>query len=650
MKFNTNLSDRSFFSKLKRLRALSPLLIVLVVSTSCKTVDQLTPEPTPAVATPIPTPTPITTPTPSQAASSSAELYFKLDAAWDSGTSYAAQAPYDVDGVVPMFPTQDACKITIGTAPSVGHTCTFNLPENQLYFSKLKMTVGSSDSSCAYVRFYPYFYRGEGPVSPPAVAGAPTPVPFFPTWAVDGTTTLPLAPVSCLSFVPGLPIYNDVTTTLLGTSALAGEMAPNYATAACYNGAATKLAGFPLVKYVSIQTGTAQELVYPLVSANSMHQLSNRWAANDFPATTLGFPGRLFTGYPANFKEYASDSANDYVAQCLDQFGQIMYETKIVITAKSNVAGASASNYLTWKPAPAVVPTATPIPTATPTPTAVPPSPTPSPAPASVYSEMYFTLEAAWDSGSSYTLATPYSVDGVTAAMASDSCKISYGTLAGGGTGLGHTCTYYVPDTQLYFSKLRMKMGSSDPVGCKYVKFYPYYYTIQASAAPGDPVFTPTPAPVTVPWVLPAGPSPLATATCFGFYAGTVFAPDLGVPASQSAQRYSTQGCYNGPATSISGFPYVKSVNQETSYNQELSFNVNSANLLNQASSRYASNDLAAGSRGSSFMAGIEYYPSSMHDYVVQCIDANGNLNYETKITISGGSLATPAAVYKTWR
>ena len=291
--------------------------------------------------------------------------------------------------------------------------------------------------------------------------------------------------------------------------------------------------------------------------------------------------------------------------------------------------------------------TATAVATATPVPTGTPVTVLP----ASYDGELYFTLSSAWDQAPAVlTNFSPTLVDGMTPILPiASACLLPFGQAPapGNAAALTHTCNFQIPEAQMYFSNIRLKIGSSDPNNCRYLKFYPYFYEVNG---PGGPpaIGSAPPAGTAIPWTVSQAPP--APVPCFGM-TGVNLPVQKGVPAAELARIYSTTGCYNGPATLIANFPFDTSLTSESQYSQEITFAIPSASSGKQLSNRWTSNDsvdiTAAGAS-----VGGEYFLSSMHSYVAQCLNSYGVLTYQTKITIgavldAGGAAATS---YKSWR
>jgi len=286
--------------------------------------------------------------------------------------------------------------------------------------------------------------------------------------------------------------------------------------------------------------------------------------------------------------------------------------------------------------------------TATPT---VTPAATPTPVPASLNSELYFQLISAWDQApSNPSYFAPSTVDGSPPVFPqSTSCMVAYGESPGPGNAgaLNHSCTFDIPEAQLYYSNLTLVMGSADLANCSYMIFYPYFYEINGSTTPPVPGGAATPAPIPVPWLTS---DTVTEASCYGYSAGLTLAFAQGIPAVETPPIYTTAGCYNGPATTIPNFPSGFSILTETENIQQTTFSIPSGFSQGQASNRWVANDSTnIAAAGSSYTG--EYLLSSMHGYTLQCLNQFGVLTYQMAITIiADHTTGPPATVYQSWR
>ena len=278
-------------------------------------------------------------------------------------------------------------------------------------------------------------------------------------------------------------------------------------------------------------------------------------------------------------------------------------------------------------------------------------SATPASVGASVDAEIYFKLDTAWDqSDAVFTHWTPIVVDGLPPAIPNvGACSVPRGAAPGtdGVPSVPHTCNFHFPEAQLYYSNVRFIYGTSDTTNCKYIKFDPYFYELNAGGTPPAPGTTPTPAPVPETWL--AGGTPTLI-SCFGNAGGYRPVFPMGLELTELL-IYLTSGCSNGPATTITGFPATNvGLLSETQLAQEFHFDVTSAFKNNQASNRWISNDTTnRGAAGSSYSG--EYRLNSMHGYTVQCVNEFGVLTYEMSITITADhTTGPPAAIFKSWR
>ncbi len=148
--------------------------------------------------------------------------------------------------------TWGSCNAT-STTPNVGKsTCTINIPEAQLFFSKLKFTFDvESETTCAQVSFYPFYYlssKSAGYTPPGATAAIDCSgtnwqtnagcwngavkdvVPTFPSQS--GRYFLPGASGTSYSGFPDVLSSNEKFTSLVSNNRYTVNSIPNAARAA----------------------------------------------------------------------------------------------------------------------------------------------------------------------------------------------------------------------------------------------------------------------------------------------------------------------------------------------------------------------------------------------------------------------------------
>ena len=288
------------------------------------------------------TPTPSPTAGPTAAGLYDSELYFTVTTAWDQSlTDTSSWIPELVDGSAPTAPLPSACLIPFGEAPgsvnpaALTHTCKFTIPEAQLYLSQVQFAAGTTDSAqCKYMKFYPYFYELDDGLTPPFTGAVSTPTPVPVPWLISNSPT----PVGC--YGAGGAGYTEPYEA--GNPLLEAE--PIYSTAGCFNGAATAMiTGFPGTGFSLLQeTESSQQFTLsPIPSAFTSHQATNRWVSND--TANINAQGNAFNG------EYLLGSMHGYNFQCFNEFGVLMYQTKITIAVESDYSGTNAAIYRAWR-------------------------------------------------------------------------------------------------------------------------------------------------------------------------------------------------------------------------------------------------------------------------------------------------------------
>lgn len=270
-------------------------------------------------------------------ASVDAELYFKLDTAYDAPvTPPTHRVPLLVDGVIPSVSSASACSLPIGTTsgsdaiPAVTHTCEFHVPELELYYSNANFIYGSNDNAkCKLLKFDPYFYELSAEANPPAPGSTPAPAPYPIPWTVG---TVP--PVPCYGNAAGFGYLFAQGVELLQTPFI-------YLTLGCLNGPATKINGFPTAAIGLLgETKSSNEFSFSVPSAYTAGQASNRWLSNDTASKAAA--GASYAG------EYRLNSIHGYTVQCLNQYGVLMYEMTINIVA-DHTLGPPAALYKGWR-------------------------------------------------------------------------------------------------------------------------------------------------------------------------------------------------------------------------------------------------------------------------------------------------------------
>jgi len=201
-----------------------------------------------------------TTTTTTTAASLNKGLYIKVDRAWYDNTD--------------EFESVDSCSIDLGAATGTTTNCTLSIDEGTLFFSGLKMTVGSADTTtCPILIYYPMYYMRAANTTTECNS-------WEYSESIDGTTPQE---------------YN------------------------CYNGPATKISGFPDKVGNTFLTITSQESSFTADSAFSLDQPNNRWMSSNITDPTMAQAG------------YIANSLQGYRAECRDYFFDLQYQINMTI-------------------------------------------------------------------------------------------------------------------------------------------------------------------------------------------------------------------------------------------------------------------------------------------------------------------------------
>ncbi len=202
-----------------------------------------------------------TTTTTTTAASLNKGLYVKIDRAWYDDTA--------------TFESVDTCSVALGAATGTTTNCTVSVDEGTLYFSSLKLTIGSADTTtCPIMIYKPMFYGRE--------YGSTTPCEEYEF--EDPVTPAPVPPT-----------YN------------------------CYNGPATKVPEFPDKRSYTFLTISSRESEFTIDSAFSLDQPTNRWTASNITDPTAFQAG------------YVPNSLQGYEVECRDYFFDLQYQINLTI-------------------------------------------------------------------------------------------------------------------------------------------------------------------------------------------------------------------------------------------------------------------------------------------------------------------------------
>lgn len=178
-------------------------------------------------------------------------------------------------------------------------------------------------------------------------------------------------------------------------------------------------------------------------------------------------------------------------------------------------------------------------------------------------------------------------------------------------TGTSINCTMSVPEAELHYSSLYMKVGSSDTSKCALVLFYPYVYQASSAASYTLPRYG---AATTA--VCNASPLPL--------------------------------NCYDGPATLLHPtYPYITHTYMVTENTPEAEFTITSGWTNNRLTNTWVANAITNAAAGDSVTApgstrAATYVANTMQDYQAKCIDEYNETIYT--ITVKITSVPYPSA------
>ncbi len=193
------------------------------------------------------------------------------------------------------------CEIPPNSKPGTIAACRTQIPEGQLFYSKLILTMtADTKSSCELMTFRPYYYMASNRNG------------FLPNW---GTSA-----VDCFgpSSTPGVP-YTDFNLT------------PKE----CFNGPAKVIvADFPahVWNYFVVTDDSQREFEIP--SGNSLkayNRPNNRYASNALASGQRGV-GLTFSPVGGVARDgYVAGTLQDYQFTCLDKFDEEQYRLTLVI-------------------------------------------------------------------------------------------------------------------------------------------------------------------------------------------------------------------------------------------------------------------------------------------------------------------------------
>lgn len=214
----------------------------------------------------------------------------------------------------------------------------------------------------------------------------------------------------------------------------------------CFSGAARQLVpGFPVETRIQVFTDpNAPSLSWTVQSAASVassqnYNPGNRWTVNDLIARNV------------NQTDYVANSMHDYAFTCLKSNGEALYSAKLVISPDT----ATPARYANWQP---TTTTTTSTSTTSTTTTTTTTNPT-------VFQVQLATIFES-DPSSTPTDVTPDPLS---------SCSIDKSRAS-------ENCKFVIPESQLYFSKLKLSVSVKNSNLCRTFTFTPYVYQMSSSA------------------------------------------------------------------------------------------------------------------------------------------------------------------------
>lgn len=202
------------------------------------------------------------------------------------------------------FETQQECTAN-GTAASPANvTCTVNVPETQLFYSKMKFTITHDTATCSLASFCPYYYQKSN------AAG------FDP----DGTGTA----VDCSA----TPVPD-----------------------ACYGGPAKELVpsfrpvtGGNTCIFSTSSTALEKTASAPNEKTSRQGDRHNRYLSNDYATAN-----RAVANPAVAYEGYVASSMQDYTVSCEDKHGNNL-STITIYVIDSNGTSPTTNNRDSWNP------------------------------------------------------------------------------------------------------------------------------------------------------------------------------------------------------------------------------------------------------------------------------------------------------------
>jgi len=175
------------------------------------------------------------------------------------------------------------------------YVCDVDIPETQLFYSDLKLTVGTmADSECELIRFRPYYYLASRALD------------FNPLWRREG----------------------EITDCSLGDSIFTIN-------SQCFSGSAldSGLGAFPASTNKVFSTQIQKAARFTIRSSFEQGRNSNRWTANKHGGVSPGepAPSSLSSGRDG-YDGSIPLTWQDYQFECLNRFGDVLNRITLAIT------------------------------------------------------------------------------------------------------------------------------------------------------------------------------------------------------------------------------------------------------------------------------------------------------------------------------
>jgi len=213
------------------------------------------------------------------------------------GTMYANSTVEDLQGSC-YFSSTDS-------QTSTAKSCSIQIPENQLYYSDLVFTVGTTETSvCATVTFTPYRFQRSNSA----------------TFEVDDVATT----VDCSASPLDVKCLGGAITILTDLS-----YDPNVYTGIYF-----------------VPTESTYSAQYTLKSSNTMRQTdtdysykNNSNATNNLVTRTASLSSLYNGGGSAASVDYLANTMTDYTVECEDKWGNTLYKIEMIIGDDDSTTG-----------------------------------------------------------------------------------------------------------------------------------------------------------------------------------------------------------------------------------------------------------------------------------------------------------------------